>query len=97
MAQKVISVYLLYFSQYSFFPDSEPYQTALNELANEESMTPKMVGGTGHDVTDDGYVANPDSNKDFVVGLSLAISSSLFIGASFIFKKKGLLRLEAKV
>jgi len=69
---------------------------ALNELANEESMTPKMVGGTGHDVTDDGYVANPDSNKDFVVGLSLAISSSLFIGASFIFKKKGLLRLEAK-
>ena len=60
-------------------------------------MTPKMVGGTGHDVTDDGYVANPDSNKDFVIGLSLAISSSLFIGASFIFKKKGLLRLEAKV
>lgn len=32
-------------------------------------------------------------NRDFIVGLVLAISSSLFIGTSFILKKKGLLRI----
>ncbi|XP_061895914.1 magnesium transporter NIPA2 [Entelurus aequoreus] len=34
--------------------------------------------------------------EDFYIGLSLAVSSSLFIGASFILKKKGLLRLASK-
>ncbi|XP_043984808.1 magnesium transporter NIPA2 isoform X2 [Gambusia affinis] len=33
---------------------------------------------------------------DFYIGLALAISSSLFIGGSFILKKKGLLRLAKK-
>ncbi|KAM9376642.1 magnesium transporter NIPA2 [Pholidichthys leucotaenia] len=33
---------------------------------------------------------------DFYIGLSLAVSSSIFIGASFILKKKGLLRLASK-
>ncbi len=33
------------------------------------------------------------SNKDFIIGLTLAISSSLFIGSSFIIKKKGLLKV----
>ncbi|GCC35125.1 magnesium transporter NIPA2 [Chiloscyllium punctatum] len=33
---------------------------------------------------------------DFYVGLALAISSSIFIGGSFILKKKGLLRLAKK-
>lgn len=33
---------------------------------------------------------------DFYIGLSLAVSSSAFIGASFILKKKGLLRLARK-
>jgi len=32
----------------------------------------------------------------FYIGLGLAISSSIFIGGSFILKKKGLLRLAAK-
>lgn len=32
-------------------------------------------------------------SKDFVIGLALAVSSSLFIGTSFIVKKKGLLRV----
>ncbi|XP_034037784.1 magnesium transporter NIPA2 [Thalassophryne amazonica] len=36
------------------------------------------------------------NHLDFYIGLSLAISSSLFIGASFILKKKGLLRLAGK-
>ena len=31
--------------------------------------------------------------KDFYIGLFLALSSSFFIGASFILKKKGLLKL----
>ncbi len=33
------------------------------------------------------------SSKEFIIGLTLAISSSLFIGSSFIIKKKGLLRV----
>ncbi len=37
---------------------------------------------------------NGHSNKDFIIGLTLAISSSLFIGASYIIKKKGLLRVS---
>ncbi|CAB1418291.1 unnamed protein product [Pleuronectes platessa] len=36
------------------------------------------------------------NRQDFYIGLSLALSSSLFIGASFILKKKGLLRLASK-
>lgn len=36
------------------------------------------------------------STKDFYIGLTLACSSSIFIGASFIFKKKGLLNLSVR-
>ncbi|CAL8356050.1 unnamed protein product [Merluccius merluccius] len=36
------------------------------------------------------------NRKEFCIGLSLAIGSSVFIGASFILKKKGLLRLATK-
>lgn len=36
------------------------------------------------------------NRTDFYIGLSLAVSSSAFIGASFILKKKGLLRLAGK-
>lgn len=34
--------------------------------------------------------------KEFYIGLGLAVSSSIFIGSSFIIKKKGLLRLSKK-
>lgn len=34
--------------------------------------------------------------KEFYIGLMLAVSSSIFIGGSFIIKKKGLLRLSKK-
>ena len=37
--------------------------------------------------------ASNKKDKDFWVGLGLAVSSSLFIGTSFIVKKKGLLRV----
>ncbi|XP_039621959.1 magnesium transporter NIPA2 [Polypterus senegalus] len=36
------------------------------------------------------------THVDFYIGLGLAISSSIFIGGSFILKKKGLLRLACK-
>jgi hypothetical protein len=36
------------------------------------------------------------NRTDFYIGLSLAMSSSIFIGGSFILKKKGLLRLSSK-
>ncbi|MEQ2169128.1 Magnesium transporter nipa2 [Goodea atripinnis] len=42
-------------------------------------------------------LASCDRGKyDFYIGLALAISSSIFIGGSFILKKKGLLRLAKK-
>ncbi|KAI3418950.1 hypothetical protein GPALN_008043 [Globodera pallida] len=39
------------------------------------------------------YVRNGASLVDFYIGLGLAISSSLFIGSSFIIKKKALIKL----
>jgi len=33
-------------------------------------------------------------NRDFLIGLALAVASCFFIGGSFIFKKFGLLRLR---
>lgn len=36
------------------------------------------------------------NRTDFYIGLTLAVSSSAFIGGSFILKKKGLLRLASK-
>lgn len=40
-----------------------------------------------------GSVPQPVLYMDFWIGLSLALASSLFIGSSFILKKKGLLKL----
>ena len=37
------------------------------------------------------------SNRDFYIGLSLALMSSFFIGSSFILKKKGLLKLSSSI
>lgn len=37
--------------------------------------------------------AGNKKDKDFWIGFGLAVSSSLFIGTSFIVKKKGLLRV----
>jgi hypothetical protein len=40
--------------------------------------------------------ASMSSQNDFYIGLMLAASSSIFIGTSFIFTKKGLLRLTVR-
>ena len=37
-----------------------------------------------------------ESTQDFYLGLGLALASSVFIGSSFILKKKGLLRLSLR-
>ncbi|XP_051895928.1 magnesium transporter NIPA2-like [Pristis pectinata] len=46
--------------------------------------------------TGDGAVTWPEAHYNLYIGLTLAIASSLFIGSSFILKKKGLLRLAEK-
>lgn len=53
-------------------------------MNNESSCLP--AGGTGAE--------NGKSGGMFWVGLALAVSSSIFIGSSFIIKKKGLLRVS---
>ena len=77
-------------------PGLEPDQLDKINSTLTGSDVMKLVGGEGHQVTDDEFVW-VENDTDFIIGLSLAISSSIFIGTSFIFKKKGLLRLEAKV
>ena len=47
-------------------------------------------------MVDDNTHDEEQAAKDFYIGLSLACSSSIFIGASFIFKKKGLLNLSVR-
>lgn len=37
------------------------------------------------------------TNREFYIGLGLAVSSSIFIGSSFIIKKKALIRLNHRV
>lgn len=39
---------------------------------------------------------NYSALRDFYIGLTLAASSGIFIGTSFIFTKKGLLRLTVR-
>ena len=46
------------------------------------------------EVTPASLTTATDSTRDFYVGLALAVSSSVFIGTSFIVKKKGLLRIS---
>lgn len=40
-------------------------------------------------------IATYQEKREFYIGLGLAISSSLFIGSSFIIKKKGLQRINS--
>lgn len=73
------------------------------ELDHETDQKIALPDGQD-DAVVDAVTGSPDSvdlvpgapGTDFYIGLSLAVSSSIFIGVSFIFKKKGLLRLEAK-
>ncbi|XP_023122849.2 magnesium transporter NIPA2 isoform X1 [Amphiprion ocellaris] len=55
-----------------------------------------LVNVTGHTNTSSLTMGQDRGKYDFYIGLGLAISSSIFIGGSFILKKKGLLRLARK-
>ena len=55
-------------------------------------MTDDLV----NNITRSTNVSHSTSNYDFYIGLSLAISSSVFIGSSFILKKKGLIKLSSQ-
>lgn len=56
----------------------------------------QLVNVTKHYNTSSFTMGQDRGKYDFYVGLALAISSSIFIGGSFILKKKGLLRLARK-
>lgn len=55
-----------------------------------------LVNVTEHNNTSSLTMGQDRGKYDFYIGLGLAISSSIFIGGSFILKKKGLLRLARK-
>lgn len=55
-----------------------------------------LVNVTHHDNSSSLNMGQDRGKYDFYIGLGLAISSSIFIGGSFILKKKGLLRLARK-
>eukprot|EP00066_Takifugu_rubripes_P008033 XP_003973943.2 PREDICTED: magnesium transporter NIPA2 isoform X1 [Takifugu rubripes] len=56
----------------------------------------QLVNVTEHYNTSTITMGQDRGKYDFYVGLALAVSSSIFIGGSFILKKKGLLRLARK-
>ncbi|KAL4656858.1 magnesium transporter NIPA2-like isoform X1 [Arapaima gigas] len=56
----------------------------------------RNVNVTGCSSTSCVAMSQERGKYDFYIGLALAISSSIFIGSSFILKKKGLLRLARK-
>ncbi|XP_033937461.1 magnesium transporter NIPA2 isoform X1 [Pseudochaenichthys georgianus] len=55
-----------------------------------------LVDVTDHNNTTSLTMGEDRGKYDFYIGLGLAVSSSIFIGGSFILKKKGLLRLARK-
>ncbi|POI25630.1 hypothetical protein CIB84_010621, partial [Bambusicola thoracicus] len=58
-----------------------PPLTPMDGTFNETSLRPSTPAG---------------SQYQLYIGLALAVSSSIFIGSSFILKKKGLLKLATK-
>ncbi|XP_067009582.2 magnesium transporter NIPA2 [Anabrus simplex] len=61
-------------------------------ITEEAFSTAKMTANRAVDTVNAG--TQPYDVTDFYIGLGLAISSSLFIGSSFIIKKKALIRLN---
>ena len=81
---------------------SDPRQLAfsdINSSLSTTSTTPGIVTTTSSAMPGGGTTVGEGdarSTTDFYIGLTLACSSSAFIGASFIFKKKGLLNLQVR-
>ncbi|XP_018605356.1 magnesium transporter NIPA2 isoform X1 [Scleropages formosus] len=87
----------------SFHMSSQPAADQLFGAAvglNCSGAGPQLLSGdvnvTGRSGTFGATMGQERSKYDFYIGLALAISSSVFIGGSFILKKKGLLRLARK-
>ena len=68
------------------------YNMSVDNITELEFTTP-IFPGFSNETGNDQKV---HSARDFYIGLFLACSSSAFIGASFIFKKKGLLNLSVR-
>ena len=49
---------------------------------------------TNNTIKENADTSQPYDNTEFYIGLGLAISSSIFIGSSFIIKKQALIRLS---
>ena len=64
------------------------FEETIKEISPAFNSTPITPITTMAPVT-----VSAGSNTNFWIGVTLAISSSAFIGASFIVKKKGLLRV----
>jgi hypothetical protein len=58
--------------------------------------SPVLYTNLNSSITNLSISANVENKYSLYVGLALAISSSIFIGSSFILKKKGLLQLANK-
>ncbi|KAM7326390.1 hypothetical protein ACRRTK_014868 [Alexandromys fortis] len=71
---------------------------AFCEITNVSQLLPSPVLYTdlNSTLTNVSISANVDNKYSLYAGLALAISSSIFIGSSFILKKKGLLQLANK-
>ena len=72
----------------------------MNSVENsiDDILTDKVTAAAGHRALTKAMPAEPGSaavqiSNEFFIGIGLALSSSLFIGSSFILKKKGLLKL----
>lgn len=70
-----------YFS--SKYPKNCTYSSDFRKMDNDSSDSRSKTVDLYH-------------QKEFYIGLILAVSSSIFIGSSFIIKKKGLMRLSKK-
>ncbi|TDH08064.1 hypothetical protein EPR50_G00093980 [Perca flavescens] len=75
----------------------ERARTTFGQVSGLARTVLLAVNVTDHIANISSLAMGQDRGKyDFYIGLGLAISSSIFIGGSFILKKKGLLRLARK-
>lgn len=85
MISIIVTMHIIFLGLNSSSPCLQYQQqlcSVINVTAWNASAIDAMIQGSG--------------KYDFYIGLVLAMSSSLFIGGSFILKKKGLLRLARK-
>uniref|UniRef100_UPI00398E550A magnesium transporter NIPA2-like n=1 Tax=Pristiophorus japonicus TaxID=55135 RepID=UPI00398E550A len=80
------------------FTCSSTIQQALCQIINITKIKDVHPHKTSEKLngTDFKTIASPGTQYNLYIGLALAVVSSLFIGCSFILKKKGLLRLSEK-